>query len=46
VLLANPWQVPVIQGTDLLSSAEDALTAADRIGYPVGYQSFNPSIHI
>lgn len=28
-------QVPVVQGTDLLSSAEDALQAAERIGYPV-----------
>lgn len=45
VLLANPWQVPVIQGTDLLSSAEEALTAADRIGYPVGYQSFKPLLY-
>jgi urea carboxylase len=27
--------VPVIQGTDLLSSAEDALVAANKIGYPV-----------
>ena len=29
------FQVPVVQGTDLLTSAEDALQAAERIGYPV-----------
>lgn len=28
-------QVPVIQGTDLLQSAQNALDAAKRIGYPV-----------
>jgi biotin carboxylase len=28
-------QVPVIQGTDLLSSAEEALKAAEIIGFPV-----------
>ena len=27
--------MPVIQGTDLLQSAQDALEAAERIGYPV-----------
>lgn len=33
--LAIKAGVPVIQGTDLLSSPEEALEAASRIGYPV-----------
>ncbi|GHJ84927.1 hypothetical protein NliqN6_1329 [Naganishia liquefaciens] len=33
--LAIAAGVPVVQGTDLLTSAEDALQAAERIGYPV-----------
>ncbi|WVQ81557.1 urea carboxylase [Cryptococcus sp. DSM 104549] len=33
--LALQAGVPVISGTDLLSSAEEALTAAEKIGYPI-----------
>lgn len=30
-----PGQVPVLAGSGLMSSAEDAVAAADKIGYPV-----------
>ncbi|KAJ9104963.1 hypothetical protein QFC19_003760 [Naganishia cerealis] len=33
--LAIAAGVPVVQGTDLLSSADEALEAAERIGYPI-----------
>jgi urea carboxylase len=33
--LAEKAGVPVIKGSDLLSTAEDAMKAAEEIGYPV-----------
>lgn len=37
--LATSANIPIIPGTELLSSLEDALEAADRIGYPIMLKS-------
>ncbi|WP_213880941.1 urea carboxylase [Pseudomonas sp. dw_358] len=37
--LAREQGVPLLQGTDLLDSLEEALAAADRVGYPVMLKS-------
>lgn len=37
--LAQSCDVPLLPGTDLLGSVEEALTAAERIGYPVMLKS-------